>query len=276
VVKQWCKEIKVGNWQSGEGHVTFEPNLFSWVTQREVPGVGFVSLKLRTSGITSAIFDKKTNLLKIRGFVEVPMNALDRWYDSFSNPGSPKGYLCLKFQNYGEFTDVIKAVPRLKENTTFSNAGAEAASSSGVVLKPGSGRNAAIAAAARLQERVSGRGGSSAGSRQVAAASSGKQPERPKPRPPPPHSYGPRQTTLLDLHNSSGHSSGSRRRSLRRRRTTRCRSPQRPGRAEACGLGGGRGATLTPASPTLVSGSRATRLRGLQCTRTRLPRTRSF
>ena len=33
--------------------------------------------------------------------------------------GSPKGYLSLKFQNYGEFTEVIKAVPRLKAKTTL-------------------------------------------------------------------------------------------------------------------------------------------------------------
>ena len=88
VVKQWITEIMVGRWQSGEATITFGVELFSWTTQREVPGVGYVTLKLRTSSITSAIFDKKSNVLKIRGFVEVPMDALDHWYDSFSKPGA--------------------------------------------------------------------------------------------------------------------------------------------------------------------------------------------
>ncbi|EOD34401.1 hypothetical protein EMIHUDRAFT_98774, partial [Emiliania huxleyi CCMP1516] len=114
VLQQWIKETMVGTWQSGEATVTFGVELFSWTTAREVPGVGFVTLKLRTSSITSAIFDKKSNVLKIRGMVEVPMDALNHWYDSFSKPGSPKGYLCLKFQNWWEFSEVIKAVPRLK------------------------------------------------------------------------------------------------------------------------------------------------------------------
>ena len=88
-IKQWCKEIKVGTWQSGEGTVSFELDLFSWITAREVPeGIGFCTIKLKTSSISSAIFDKRSNVLKIRGVVEVPLDALNRWYDPFSNVGT--------------------------------------------------------------------------------------------------------------------------------------------------------------------------------------------
>ena len=84
VVKQWCKEIKVGTWQSGEATVSFGEDVFSWTTKREVPGLGHITLKMKTSSITSAIFDKRSNVLKVRGVVDVPMDMLDDYYDPFS------------------------------------------------------------------------------------------------------------------------------------------------------------------------------------------------
>ena len=53
-----------------------------------MPDCGFITLKIRTSSIHEAVFDKRSNVLKIRGMVEVPMNALDRYYDFLSNPGT--------------------------------------------------------------------------------------------------------------------------------------------------------------------------------------------
>ncbi|EOD33766.1 hypothetical protein EMIHUDRAFT_229266 [Emiliania huxleyi CCMP1516] len=154
--RQWCTEIKVGTWQSGEATVTFERDIFSWITKREVPDCGFITLKIRTSSIHEAVFDKRSNVLKIRGMVEVPMDKLDRYYDPYSSLGSPKGYLCLKFQNYGEFTKVVKAVPRLKARTTFQNGklGGSSASDAGASSAPGAAAAARASAAARCDERA--------------------------------------------------------------------------------------------------------------------------
>ena len=89
VIKKWCEEIKVGTWMSGDGTVVFEPDIFHWVPPREVPGVGIVTLKMRTSSISQAVFDKRSNVLKVRGLVEVPMDKLVRYYDCFASPGAP-------------------------------------------------------------------------------------------------------------------------------------------------------------------------------------------
>jgi len=150
VIKKWCEEIKVGTWMSGDGTVVFEPDIFHWVPPREVPGVGIVTLKMRTSSISQAVFDKRSNVLKVRGLVEVPMDKLVRYYDCFASPDSPKGYLWLTFQNYEEFTEVIKAVPRLKARITFRNSLFAATSRGG-----GSGGSSAEARRNAVEENSS-------------------------------------------------------------------------------------------------------------------------
>jgi len=116
-----------------------------------VPGLGYITLKVRTSSIHEAVFDKRSNVLKIRGMVEGPMDKLDRYYDFLSHPGtrlpgaapaqyttpstpslacccagSPKAYLCLTFNNMNNLAEVLKAIPRLKARTTFQTASSPA------------------------------------------------------------------------------------------------------------------------------------------------------
>ena len=147
-----------------------------------MPGLGYITLKVRTSSIHEAVFDKRSNVLKIRGMVEGPMDKLDRYYDFLSHPGtrlpgaapaqyttpstpslacccagSPKAYLCLTFNNMNKLAEVLKAIPRLKARTTFQNGklpGWSDTAGAGASSAPGATGAARASAAARYDERA--------------------------------------------------------------------------------------------------------------------------
>ena len=82
VKEQWC-QVHVGTWQSGAGPVSFGPDCISWVTQRKVPGAGFVTIEVSTRTIHSAIFKRGSSVLRIQGsaWAHSKPFLLDRWYD---------------------------------------------------------------------------------------------------------------------------------------------------------------------------------------------------
>jgi len=145
-VRKHCSEIALGTLEFGAGIVTFERDEIRWTfsmpeshSSHCFPWPSW-TLKLRTASLCSASVSDIDFDLSLRGFVDVPLDlrgydlswelcrfaprtspttsigtSIADHYDPFSQPGSAKSYIRLRFDSSNDRLEALEAVPRIRE-----------------------------------------------------------------------------------------------------------------------------------------------------------------